>query len=56
MAGGVTGAIFAGILGTVVPVVALLILQGSGYVIGGLLVFALTRGQRVATAAEPEAG
>src|SRR5437016_4568160 len=50
------GAIFAGILGTVVPVVALLILQGSGYVIGGLLVFALTRGQRVATAAEPEAG
>jgi hypothetical protein len=25
-------------------------------VIGGLVVFALTRGQRVATAAEPEAG
>ena len=54
--GSLIGAIFAGILGTVVPVVALLILQGSGYVIGGLLVFALTRGQRVATAAEPEAG
>src|SRR6266550_2692918 len=54
--GSLIGAILAGILGTVVPVVALLILQGSGYVIGGLVVIAMTRGQRVATAAEPEAG
>lgn len=54
--GSLIGAILAGILGTVLPVVLLLIVQGGGYVIGGLVVFALTRGQRVATAAEPEAG
>jgi len=54
--GSLIGAILAGILGTVLPVVLLLIVQGGGYVIGGLVVFALTRGQRVTTAAEPEAG
>jgi len=54
--GSLIGAVFAGILGTVVPVVVLLIVQGGGYVIGGLVVLALTRGRRVATTAEPEPG
>ena len=54
--GSLIGAIFAGILGTVVPVVVLLIVQGGGYVIGGMVVLALTRGRRVAAAAEPEPG
>jgi len=54
--GSLIGAVFAGILGTVVPVVVLLIVQGGGYVIGGLVVLALTRGRRVATAAEREPG
>ena len=53
--GSLVGALLGGILGTVVPVVVLLIVQGGGYVIGGLVVFALTRGRghRVATAPEP---
>ncbi len=51
--GSLIGAIFAGILGTVVPVVALLIVQGSGYVIGGLVVIAMTRRERVAVEPEP---
>jgi len=54
--GSLIGAVFAGILGTIVPVVVLLIVQGGGYVIGGLVVLALTRGRRVATTAEPEPG
>lgn len=54
--GSLIGAIFAGILGTVLPVVLLLVVQGGGYVVGGLVVFALTRSGRVASAAEPEPG
>jgi len=54
--GSLIGAIFAGILGTVLPVVLLLVVQGGGYVVGGLVVLALTRGQRVPAAAEPEPG
>jgi MFS family permease len=50
--GSLVGALLAGILGTFVPVVALLVLQGGGYVIGGMVVLALTRGERVATAPE----
>jgi MFS family permease len=37
------GAILAGLLGEVLPVVLLLIVQGSGYVIGGVLVALMTR-------------
>ena len=50
--GSLVGALLGGILGTVVPVVALLIVQGTGYVIGGLVVIAMTRGERVAAAPE----
>ena len=50
--GSLVGALLGGILGTVVPVVALLIIQGSGYVIGGLVVIAMTRGERLAAAPE----
>lgn len=54
--GSLVGAVLAGFLGTVVPVVVLLIVQGGGYVVGGTLVLALTRGRRLAPAAEPEPG
>ena len=37
------GAILAGFLGEVLPVVLLLVVQGSGYVIGGVLVALMTR-------------
>lgn len=44
--GSLVGAATAAVLGESVPVVPLLIVQGSGYVIGGLVVAWLTRGQR----------
>ncbi len=44
--GSLVGAIGAGFLGQVVPIVPLLIVQGSGYVIAGLAVAWLTRGHR----------
>jgi MFS family permease len=51
--GSLVGAIGAGIMGEVVPVIALLVVQGSGYVIGGLAVAFLTRGRRFAPARQP---
>ncbi len=41
--GSLVGAIAAGVLGQVVPIVPLLIVQGSGYVIAGLAVAYMTR-------------
>lgn len=41
--GSLVGAIAAGLLGEVVPVIPLLVVQGGGYTIGGLLVFFMTR-------------
>jgi Na+/melibiose symporter-like transporter len=46
-AGSLVGAIAAGFLGQAVPVVLLLVVQGSGYVIASLTVAWLTRRQRV---------
>ena len=43
-AGSLVGAIGAGLLGEVLPVIPLLIVQGSGYVIAGLAVAFMTRG------------
>lgn len=43
-AGSLVGAVVAGFLGEVVPVIPLLIVQGGGYVIAGLAVGWLTRG------------
>jgi MFS family permease len=54
-AGSLVGAVAAGFLGEVFPVVALLIVQGSGYVIGSLTVMWMTRGKRV-PAARPQPG
>ena len=51
--GSLIGAIGAGILGESVPVVPLLIVQGSGYVIGGLVVAWMTGTRRTAPMAEP---
>jgi MFS family permease len=48
--GSLVGAIAAGFLGEVVPVIPLLIVQGSGYVIAGLAVWYLTRAHRSARA------
>ncbi len=45
--GSLAGAIVAGIAGEVAPVVALLVIQGSGYVIGGSMVWLLLRHRRV---------
>jgi predicted MFS family arabinose efflux permease len=45
-AGSLVGAVGAGFLGEFVPVVALLIVQGSGYVIGGFTMWLMTRGER----------
>ncbi|HET7182709.1 MAG TPA: MFS transporter [Candidatus Limnocylindrales bacterium] len=51
--GSLVGAIGAGVLGEVVPVIPLLIVQGSGYVIAGLAVWRLTaRLRRPSTATE----
>jgi Na+/melibiose symporter-like transporter len=44
--GSLFGAVGAGFLGEAVPVIPLLIVQGSGYVIGGTTVYLLTRGHR----------
>jgi predicted MFS family arabinose efflux permease len=41
--GSLAGAILAGVAGEVVPAVALLVVQGSGYVIGGSVVWLLVR-------------
>jgi MFS family permease len=45
-AGSLVGAVGAGILGEVVPILLLLVIQGSGYVIGALTVAWLTRRER----------
>ncbi|HEX9737638.1 MAG TPA: MFS transporter [Candidatus Limnocylindria bacterium] len=47
--GSLVGAILAGLLGEVLPVILLLVVQGSGYVIGGVLVALMVR-PRVAVA------
>jgi hypothetical protein len=44
--GSLVGAVGAGFLGEALPILALLVVQGSGYVIGGLAVAWLTRGRR----------
>jgi MFS family permease len=49
--GSLIGAVAAGILGEFLPIVLLLVVQGSGYVIGSLVVSAMTRRVRV-----PKAG
>jgi predicted MFS family arabinose efflux permease len=54
-AGSLVGAVAAGFLGEIFPVVALLIVQGSGYVIGSLTVAWLTRRART-PAAQPQPG
>jgi predicted MFS family arabinose efflux permease len=54
-AGSLVGAVAAGFLGEVFPIVALLIVQGSGYVIGSLTVAWLTRRQR-SPAGQPQPG
>ncbi len=41
--GSLCGALLAGVAGEVAPVVALLVVQGSGYVVGGTAVWLLTR-------------
>jgi predicted MFS family arabinose efflux permease len=43
-AGSLVGAVAAGVLGEVVPVIPLLIVQGGGYVVAGLAVAWMTRG------------
>jgi hypothetical protein len=55
-AGSLVGAIGAGLLGEVLPVILLLVVQGSGYVIGSLVVASMTRGRRFAAARQPEPG
>jgi MFS family permease len=47
-AGSLIGASAAGVLGELVPILLLVVVQGSGYVIGSLTVAWLTRGERVA--------
>jgi len=49
-AGSLVGAVAAGFLGQAVPVVLLLVVQGSGYVIASLTVAWMTRRQRVPAA------
>jgi MFS family permease len=44
--GSLVGALSAGFLGEFLPVVLLLVVQGSGYVIGSIVVSAMTRGHR----------
>jgi MFS family permease len=44
--GSLVGAVAAGFLGEVLPIVLLLVVQGSGYVIGGLTVLWLVRRHR----------
>ena len=45
--GSLLGAVLAGVLGEVLPVVLLLVVQGSGYVIGGVLVALMVRPRQV---------
>jgi MFS family permease len=55
--GSLVGAVAAGFLGEVLPIVLLLVVQGSGYVVGGVAVLLLTRRYRAGVArAEPVAG
>jgi hypothetical protein len=42
-AGSLVGAVGAGVLGEIVPIIPLLVVQGSGYVVAGLAVWFLTR-------------
>jgi predicted MFS family arabinose efflux permease len=51
--GSLVGAVLAGILGQVVPVVILLVVQGSGYLLTGLAIGYMTRNRRAA-AGRPE--
>jgi MFS family permease len=51
--GSLVGAIAAGFLGEVLPVIPLLIVQGSGYVLAGIAVWRLTRGVRAHAAGGP---
>lgn len=46
-AGSLVGAVAAGFLGEVVPILLLLVVQGSGYAIAGLTIAWMTRGARV---------
>ena len=45
--GALVGATIAGVLGQVVPVIALLVVQGSGYLIGGTAIWLMVRQRRV---------
>ncbi len=49
--GSLVGAVVAGFAGEVLPVVLLLVVQGSGYVIGGLVVAVMTRSVVIAATA-----
>jgi hypothetical protein len=52
--GALIGAVSAGILGEFLPVVLLLVVQGSGYLIGGTVVWLIVRRRRAAPpAGEP---
>jgi MFS family permease len=51
--GSLVGAVLAGFAGEVLPVVLLLVVQGSGYVIGGLVVAVMTRSVIAAVTAAP---
>ena len=49
--GALVGAVSAGILGEFVPVILLLVVQGSGYLIGGTAVWLMVRGRGLTRAA-----
>ena len=50
--GALLGATLAGVLGQVVPVIALLVVQGSGYLVAGTIVALMVRrGSQEASAA-----
>lgn len=49
--GALFGATVAGVLGQVVPVIALLVVQGSGYVVGGTAIWLMVRRTRAAATA-----
>ena len=51
--GSLVGAVVAGFAGEVLPVVLLLVVQGGGYVIGGLVVAVMTRSVVIAATATP---
>lgn len=51
--GALIGAVAAGVLGEFVPVIPLLVTQGSVYVIGGTAVWLLVRGSRATAATNP---